>query len=146
MSVQRVGPEEAAMLVQQGWHHVDVRSVEEFQAGHPEGAYNVPFAIRGPHGATVNPQFLPVLEGAFGKEAPLILGCESGGRSMQAAQILLREGFSRVVDQMAGFGGVRGPFGQVAQAGWKAMGLPCATTARPGRSWDELRAQHAGAE
>ncbi|MDH5491367.1 MAG: rhodanese-like domain-containing protein [Myxococcales bacterium] len=139
MGHRRVSAQEAAALIAEGWLHLDVRSVAEFEAGHPAGAYNVPFAIRGPRGLAPNPEFIATMLRAFGRDAPLVLDCQSGGRSAQAAGVLLREGFTRIVDQQAGYGGVRGPFGQVLERGWQASGLPCAARAERGRSWAELR-------
>ena len=40
--VKRVTPTEAAALVNEGWIYLDVRSIPEFELGHPAGAVNVP--------------------------------------------------------------------------------------------------------
>jgi rhodanese-related sulfurtransferase len=43
MPVKRVTPEQALELMRaEGYSYLDVRSVPEFDEGHPEGAYNVP--------------------------------------------------------------------------------------------------------
>ena len=43
MSLTRVSPKDARDLMEKdGYAYVDVRSIPEFEAGHPEGAYNVP--------------------------------------------------------------------------------------------------------
>ena len=43
MALQRVSPAEAHSLVsEQGYVFLDVRSVPEFEQGHPNGAYNIP--------------------------------------------------------------------------------------------------------
>ena len=40
--VKRVTPPEADALLAQGWTYLDVRSIPEFEGGHPAGAANVP--------------------------------------------------------------------------------------------------------
>src|SRR4051812_21955325 len=40
--VKRVLPREAAALLADGWAYLDVRSIPEFEQGHPPGAVNVP--------------------------------------------------------------------------------------------------------
>ena len=43
MAVKRISPEEARDLMdKEGYVYLDVRSVPEFAAGHPTGAYNIP--------------------------------------------------------------------------------------------------------
>ena len=137
--VERITPDEAHRRVtEEGWIHVDVRSVPEFEAGHPAGAYNVPLLHAGPAGLEPNPRFVAVMRRRFGPEAKIVLGCRSGNRSLQAAQVLRAEGFAAVADQRAGWGGARGPFGNVTEPGWEQAGRPAATAPEPGRSWDDL--------
>ena len=95
MSFRRVSAEEALELMEnEGYSYVDVRSTQEFQAGHPRGAYNVPLLETGPFGMAANPDFLSVMERVFAKESKLVLGCKAGGRSLRAASMRLR--FARV--------------------------------------------------
>jgi rhodanese-related sulfurtransferase len=137
MPVKRVSPEEAQELLRsQGYVYVDVRSVPEFEAGHPEGAYNVPLLHMGRQGMSPNRDFLDVMQRRFAKDAKLVLGCRSGGRSLQAAQLLASTGFTDVVDQRAGFEGGMGPAG--FEPGWAPKGLPTATGAPQARSYDAL--------
>ncbi len=139
MSLKRISPEEARDLIEQeGWVYVDVRSVPEFEAGHPTGAYNVPLAHLGPAGMSPNVDFLGVMEKTFAKDRALVIGCKSGGRSLQAATILASAGFVNVVDQRAGFSGGMDPQGR-PEAGWGPKGLPTSREAQSGRSWNELR-------
>ena len=143
--VERISPEEARRRMDEdGWIYLDVRSVPEFDAGHPKGAYNVPLMHMGDGGMEPNPDFLPVVEATFPKDTPLILGCRSGGRSLRAGEMLEAAGWTRVVDQRAGWGGARDPFGQLGEPGWEAAGLPSATEPEPGRSYAELEAERRG--
>jgi rhodanese-related sulfurtransferase len=139
--VRRVGPTEASELIDRlGYVYVDVRSVPEFEAGHPRGALNVPLAHAGAGGMTPNPDFLPVMTAHFPLDAKIVVGCAAGKRSLAAAEQLIAAGFTDVVDQRAGWGGVRDAFGATIEAGWQRAGLPTDTTAGPGRSFAELLA------
>ena len=140
MSVKRVTPDEAAELVEQGWTFVDVRSVPEFADGHPTGAYNVPLMHRGPGGMTPNPSFVEVMEREFPKDARLVMGCRSGGRSLRAATMLVDRGYSDVVDMRGGYLGEQ-KGGTVTCEGWQPRGLPTSTEPEAGRSWDELKGE-----
>jgi rhodanese-related sulfurtransferase len=135
----RISPQEASARLAEGWTYVDVRTVEEFEAGHPPGAVNVPLMHAGGGGMTPNPDFLRVMNAVFARDAKLVLGCKSGGRSLRAAHALIGEGFTSVVDQRAGWDGARDPFGQVTEPGWSRAGLPTEEGQPGGRSWDDLR-------
>lgn len=97
----------------EGFTYVDVRTEEEFAAGHPDGAVNVPL-VDG---------FGALMEKTFAKDAPIIVGCKAGTRSARAAKELVAAGFTRVVDQRAGWDGTRGPFGELLEAGWSRTDL-----------------------
>ena len=83
MTFKRVSPDEAKALIdREAYVYVDVRSVPEFEAGHPTGAYNVPLMHQGPAGMTPNPDFLDVMEKSFAKGARLVVAAllERGAR------------------------------------------------------------------
>ncbi len=138
-SVKRITPKEASDKIAQGYTYVDVRTVEEFEAGHPEGAVNVPFALATGGGMVPNGDFARVMEAAFGKNAKIVVGCKVGGRSLRAAQALLAEGFTDVLDQKAGWDGERNSFGQLVEPGWSRVGLPSETGQPAGRSWEDMK-------
>ena len=134
MAMKRVSPEAALELMRgEGYAYLDVRSVPEFAQGHPAGAYNVPLLHMGPGGSQPNPDFRSVVERRFAKEAKLVVGCRTAGRSLQAVAILEQSGFTDLVLQQSGFVGP-----SPMDPGWGPKGLPTSTTAQPGRSWDEL--------
>lgn len=135
---KRVTPPEAAQLLAQGWRYVDVRSIPEFAAGHPEGASNVPLLHQQGGRMVPNPDFQRVMEAAFPKDAQLVIGCKAGGRSLQAATLLEAAGYTNVVDMRGGFSGERDAMGRVTCAGWQDSGLSVSTNAAPGASYDEL--------
>ena len=137
MTVKRVSPEEATQLIDdEGYLYVDVRSLPEFDAGHPAGAYNVPLMHQGPAGMMPNPDFLAVMETAFPKTAKLVVGCKAGGRSARAAAMLEAAGFTNVVDQKAGY---EGP--SPLEPGWRPKGLPTSAQAAADRTYEGLRSK-----
>lgn len=138
-SPTRISPQEAHEKLAEGWTYVDVRTAEEFEAGHPAGAVNVPIMHAGAGGMVHNADFVRVMSAAFPKDAKIICGCKAGGRSLKAAQALLAEGFTNVVDQRAGWDGARDPFGQIREPGWSRAGLPTDQGQPAGRSWDEMK-------
>ena len=159
MAVKRIAPEEARDLMdKEGYVYLDVRTVEEFAAGHPTGAYNVPLLHMGPGGMTPNPEFLAVVEKAFPRDARVVVGCKAGGRSAKAAaalevqpyarygyRVLLEcawsalehAGYTNVVDQRNGFEGTPLPTGGI-EPGWRPRGLPTSTKAAADHTYDGL--------
>ncbi len=138
--IKRISPQEASEKLAQGWTYVDVRTVEEFEAGHPAGAFNVPIALATAGGMAPNVDFARVMNATFAKDAKLVVGCKAGGRSLRAAQALLGDGFTNVLDQRAGWEGARNPFGQVSEPGWSPSRLPAEQGQPAGRSWNALKA------
>jgi rhodanese-related sulfurtransferase len=135
----RISPQEANEKLAEGWTYVDVRTTQEFEAGHPPGAVNVPFMHAGPEGMVPNPDFLPAMTAAFPMSADIIVGCKAGGRSLRAARALLGAGFTNVLDQRAGWDGARDAFGQITEPGWSRVGLPVEQGQPEGRSWDDVK-------
>ena len=139
MTITRVSPARALQhILEDGYGYLDVRSEQEFSLGHPEGAYNIALQHMGAQGMVDNPDFLTTVQGAFAKDAKLVVGCRSGRRSMRAAQVLIDAGFTHVIEQRAGFEGPKDAFGRTQEKGWKDCGLPCAMQPLPGRSHREL--------
>jgi rhodanese-related sulfurtransferase len=136
--IKAVSPEEAAELLSQGHVYVDVRSEPEFEEGHPAGALNVPLLNAGPVGLAPNPDFLSVMETAFGKDEPLVIGCKAGGRSKRAVEILAKAGFSRLSDQVAGFDAGKDAFGR-ALPGWGRTTLPVGKGRPAGQTYADVK-------
>jgi phage shock protein E len=79
---------QARALVKDGARLVDVRTPEEFAAGHMEGAINLPLDTLQ---ARATAELAP-------REAPVVLYCRSGRRSAKAAVLLGELGFTQVHD------------------------------------------------
>jgi len=138
----RVSPAEAqALMTDAQYHYVDVRTVEEFESGHPEGAFNVPFLELTASGMVPNPRFLAVFSQHFAHGAKLIIGCQAATRSEQAARALVEAGFAEVIVQRAGMDGLKDSFGRTREPGWRASGLPVSAEAKAGRSYTALAAR-----
>jgi rhodanese-related sulfurtransferase len=145
MTVKRVSPQEADVLVrEEGYVYLDVRSIPEFEAGHPARAYNIPLLHATPSGMRPNGDFMPVVLAVFPKDTKLVIGCRSGNRSLRAAEALMSAGFGDVVDQRAGMDGARNPFGQVEEPGWESAGLEVSIDAQPNRTYEALSAHKRG--
>lgn len=141
MEIKRITPEQAKELLDSnsGHTYLDVRTVPEFDAGHVPGAKNVPVVEPDPSGRMqMNPRFLAVVQANFAPEAKLITGCQKGGRSLKAAELLLQAGFADVVDMRGGFGGETDQFGQVTFPGWVPRGLPTSQESAPDDRYENL--------
>ena len=143
MGVTHVDVKEAHRLqTGEGYVYIDVRSIPEYERGHPAGAHNVPLlhvdAQTRRH--TPNQEFLEVMHANYSHDAKLLIGCQVGERSTQAAQLLTSHGYQHAANVRGGFGGAHDPAtGALANEGWLMAGLPVETTAPQGGSYDELR-------
>jgi rhodanese-related sulfurtransferase len=121
-----ITPSEAQQLLEgDGGHtYIDVRSEPEFRNGHPVGAVNIPLMFREPTALVPNPDFLAVVQAHFDSDARLILGCQSGARSIRAAEALVACGFRNVHHVRGGIAGTRSERGDILERGWLELGLP----------------------
>ena len=85
MSYQNVSPTEAKELLEgdAGAVYIDVRSIPEYEGGHPVGAFNIPIMQRHAAGMVPNLDFVQVVQANFAADAKLLVGCQSGARSMR---------------------------------------------------------------
>ena len=134
---------EARQLQEQGYTYVDVRSTHEFAAGHPAGAVNVPLIEPDEDSGQMmpNPDFLRVMKAVFAPDAKLLVGCQVGGRSLRAAQMLESFGYADVTNVRGGFAGMRDPLGRPVDPGWAESNLPVEHDQPPGRSYPDLVAK-----
>ena len=125
--MKEVSPQEAYDLMQNDadYTYLDVRSVPEFEDGHPTGATNIPILNFTPgSGMTPNPDFVQRVDESFPKDAKLLIGCKSGGRSAQACQIMEKMGYTNVTNVRGGFVGAVDQMGRLVEPGWSMLGLP----------------------
>ncbi|KAJ3672366.1 hypothetical protein LUZ60_007087 [Juncus effusus] len=90
-------------LLQAGHRYLDVRTEDEFKAGHPAGAINIPYLFKVGSGMSKNPKFLEQVSAVFSQDDEIVVGCQSGKRSLMAATELFSAGFNAVVDVAGGY-------------------------------------------
>ena len=122
MAIRQVTPAEAAreLAATPSAVYLDVRTPEEFDAGHPAGARNVPVLLLDPatRRPRPNPEFLAVVQRHLASATPLLVGCQSGMRSQRACEMLAEASYTDLANVRGGFGGSEDT------AGWKESGLP----------------------
>lgn len=129
-------PQAHEKISQEGYLYLDVRTVEEFEAGHAPGAYNIPVVFRSSMGQEINPDFEDLVEKYFPKDTKIVVGCAAGGRSAMAIDRLKARGYTQLINLLCGFSGNPA----TGEPGWKDHGLPTATVPESGRSYSELKA------
>ena len=144
MAVHNVGVREARRKQDDAAYvYVDVRSVPEFEMGHPAGAVNVPLLHRDERTGQMMPnrEFVDVMRANFPPDAKLLIGCQVGGRSAQAAQILSASGFtdvSNVARRLRRRG--RSMYRPRPAEGWVQASLPVETGRAEGHGYEDLHA------
>ncbi|KAK9062054.1 hypothetical protein SSX86_019238 [Deinandra increscens subsp. villosa] len=104
------------LLCNSNYRYLDVRTEEEFKKGHVDfdDVLNVPNMFNTPAGRVKNPNFLEQVLLVCTKDDHLIVGCQSGVRSVDATVNLLDAGFKDVYNMGGGF------------LAWVQNGLPVA--------------------
>ncbi len=145
MPITNKKPNDCPPLLAEGWVYLDVRTPEEFESGHPAGAFNVPLFLRNASGMQPNLEFSEVVKRRFPLATRLIVGCASGPRADHACRELAAAGFTEIVNMECGFQGARDPFGAQIAPGWLACGLPSEKGRPAGRTYADLRTARRGA-
>ncbi|MBI4526678.1 MAG: rhodanese-like domain-containing protein [Deltaproteobacteria bacterium] len=143
MAIKEITPQEAHDLLQKhpDCVYIDVRTVREFLAGHPNPAVNIPLALPDPaQGMSLNEDFVRVVESHFPRDKKILLGCQAGPRSDAAARLLEQAGYQDVSSVVGGFGGMRDQFGRLIAPGWSSLGLPVSQENGEGVSYESLAA------
>ncbi|CAI9110950.1 OLC1v1011060C1 [Oldenlandia corymbosa var. corymbosa] len=85
------------------YRYLDVRTEEEFKNGHVENALNIPYMFNTPEGRVKNPKFLELVLSVCRKEDHIVVGCQSGVRSVYATTDLLKADFKHVFNMGGGY-------------------------------------------
>jgi rhodanese-related sulfurtransferase len=133
--VQSLLPLEAWSFIEKNQRAVmiDVRSSMEYLfVGHPRGSVHVPW-IDEPDWI-VNPHFVTEVRkvmlggvgmGNHGSDAPIVLICRSGKRSLEAGKLLISKEFIEVYNVSEGFEGeLDDSHHRSTLGGWRFHGLP----------------------
>ncbi|HEX8089953.1 MAG TPA: rhodanese-like domain-containing protein [Blastocatellia bacterium] len=142
--MKEISAQEAYELIESDPEYVylDVRSVAEFDAGHPEKAINIPIMHFNPGtGMTPNEDFSEVVEANLPKDAKLVVGCKTGMRSARACDALSQMGYTDVTNMRGGFAGMTDNFGRLIAPGWSTLGLPTSTETRDEARYETLVAR-----
>jgi rhodanese-related sulfurtransferase len=94
---------------------VDVRTSQEYAQGHLKGAMNIPLSD------------LPVQIGGLDRNRPILVYCQTGVRSAQAATMLVNAGFTQVYDMEGGL------------TAWINAGYPTVTSGDTSLVWSAQR-------
>jgi rhodanese-related sulfurtransferase len=95
---------ECKQLIAKGHQYLDVRTPEEYAAGHAEGTKNIPVSLNVNGTMTPNANFIPLVLKAFpNKSVPLVVGCKSGRRSAAAIGKMEGEGYTILVNMKGGY-------------------------------------------
>jgi len=122
--------------------YLDVRSVPEFEAGHPPRAINIPLLHFTPGtGMSPNQEFATVVEAALAKDAKLVIGCKSGGRSARACDLMSQMGYTNLANVRGGFVGAVDNMGRVTEPGWSMRNLPTCTECGDEARYESLAAK-----
>jgi rhodanese-related sulfurtransferase len=142
MTIKHVTVQRAQQQQASGATYLDVRSIPEFQQGHPPGAVNIPLLHLDPQTGQMRPnaEFLAVVKANFAPETPLVVGCKMGGRSQHACELLSTAGFQDVANVLGGWGGAP----QMGHTGWVEAGLPVEATADEAHEYEALQKKAAG--
>ncbi|XP_074310415.1 protein HIGH ARSENIC CONTENT 1, mitochondrial [Silene latifolia] len=86
-----------------GYRYLDVRTEEEFEKGHAEGALNIPYMFKAEEGRVKNPEFLTQVLEKCKKDDRMIVACNAGGRGRKATTDLQQQGFVDVANIEGGY-------------------------------------------
>lgn len=145
MAIKQTTPADAHARLQasESIVYLDVRTEPEFERGHAPNALNVPVVFLDPGTpARPNPDFVAVVSKVLRPEQEILVGCQVGGRSQKACEILAQAGFTNLANIQGGFGGMRDRGGNVVAKGWLDSGLPVETGQPTGRSYADLKAKN----
>ncbi|KAL9160558.1 hypothetical protein ABFS82_08G208100 [Erythranthe guttata] len=90
-------------LLNLGHRYLDVRTEEEFKNGHVENALNIAYMFNTPKGRVKNPKFIDQVLALCAKEDHILVGCQSGVRSVYATIDLIHSEFKHVYNMGGGY-------------------------------------------
>ncbi|NOU20735.1 MAG: rhodanese-like domain-containing protein [Methyloglobulus sp.] len=125
--IENLTPQESWELLQQNTSAVlvDVRTqMEHAYVGHPIGAVHIPW--KEAPSWEINPNFVADVKKLVPScDAPILLLCRSGQRSLSAARTLEDAGYKHLVNIIDGFEGALDPHKHRGLlGGWRFCGLP----------------------
>ncbi|GAB4822492.1 hypothetical protein N2152v2_009538 [Parachlorella kessleri] len=129
----RISTQEGQGLIEKGATYLDVRTPEEYAAGHAPSAVHVPVAVNVDGVRQQNADFVAQVRAAVpDTSTPLCVACMGGARAETAAKQLLEAGYTDVKQMVDGF------------KGWTAIGLPVqkGSSGAWASQWQQEQQQH----
>lgn len=126
MSIEQITPKQAKDLLDRDPEavYLDVRSIPEFNAGHPVKSINIPLLHVQSGQMIPNPDFQKKVLETLAQDKKIVVGCKAGGRSQRACEIMEALGYTQLSNMLGGFsGGVHPETGDFVE-GWEDQGLP----------------------
>lgn len=118
--------------------YLDVRTVAEFEEGHVPGSLNIPVLFLEGGKKRPNDAFLREVSAHVPRNAKVIVGCRSGGRSAMAGNMMLKAGYRDVTNMLGGFHGKKSS-GKTIEEGWNELGYESETGTGGPKSYEALR-------
>ena len=90
---------------------------------------------------TLNPDFASVVEAVIPKDAKIVCGCQVGGRSQMAAELMSQAGYQDLTNMRGGFGGLQDPATGEIIMGWEDEGYPVESGTTDENAYSSLKAK-----
>ncbi|GAV71814.1 Rhodanese domain-containing protein, partial [Cephalotus follicularis] len=103
--VVTIDVKEAKDLLHSGYSYLEVRTVDEYKKGHVgvEKIWVIPYMFNTSEGRVKNPNFLKEVTSVCKEDDRLVVGCQSGVRSLSATSDLLQAGYKHVYNMGGGY-------------------------------------------
>ncbi|EOA15083.1 hypothetical protein CARUB_v10028451mg [Capsella rubella] len=103
--VVSVDVSQAKALLQSGNQYLDVRTPEEFRRGHCQAPkiFNIPYMLNTPQGRVKNQDFLEQVSSLLNPADDILVGCQSGARSLHATTELVAAGYKNARNVGGGY-------------------------------------------
>lgn len=106
MAAKELPAVECKELLSSGATYLDVRTPEEFQEGHHDGATNIPIMFKKSGSMVPNASFVDSVTDAFqDKDMAFVVGCKSGRRSAMAIEAMKTAGYTNLTNMTGGYDG-----------------------------------------
>ncbi len=91
-------------------------------------------------GMVPNQNFLKIVEANIPKDANILVGCKTGGRSARAIEMMSQLGYQNLTNVRTGFVGAMDMTGRITEPGWSMLNLPQCTSCEAASSYEYLKA------
>lgn len=104
MASKEAPPVECKAMLDGGAMYLDVRTPQEFEQGHYEGAKNVPLMLMESGSMTKNPEFMNAISAEFkDKDAKIVVSCKVGRRGAMAVSAMQDAGYTNLTNMEGGY-------------------------------------------